>query len=202
MSTVIKLKKPRKPKACAVCQDAFVPRRLGQKTCDDYACAISLGKIIAQAARLKTARKDRREYRAKTKTIGKLLQEAQKEFNRFIRERDFGLPCICCGKFTSSDALTGGDYDAGHFRTVGSAGHLRFNEDNCHRQLKSCNQGSGPKGSNYRARLIEKIGIARVEALESDNAPVKWERDALVQIRRTYLSKWKLMKTDRESRPA
>lgn len=194
--------KPRKPriKACEVCSDPYEVRRLGQRVCGDYKCAIQLGKIIAQAAMLKKARKEKREWKQSNKKISKLIAEAQHEFNRFIRERDFGQPCICCGKYGTADPLSGGLYDAGHFRTRGAAPHLRFNEDNCHLQLKSCNMGNAGKGSNYRQRLIEKIGLERVEALENDNRVVKWDRDQLIALRRKYLGMWKALKAEREAK--
>lgn len=35
----------------------------------------------------------------------------------------------------------------------------------------------------YRIKLIQRIGLARVEALESDNRVHKWEKDELRGIR-------------------
>ena len=39
----------------------------------------------------------------------------------------------------------GGAYDCGHYRSTGSAAHLRFDERNAHAQRKVCNRwGAGP----------------------------------------------------------
>lgn len=189
LSRVIKLKN------CKWCTELFTPRNSTQVVCSPQ-CAIPF-------QRLKQAKKEKREYREKNAGISKLMNLAQREFNKFIRERDRGQPCICCGKYSdtvsANDGVKGGNYDAGHFRTRGAAGHLRFHEDNCHLQLKSCNQGSGGSGSNYRARLIAKIGLGRVEALENNNETRKWTREELVAIRKEYLGKWKAIVKAREA---
>lgn len=49
---------------------------------------------------------------------------------------------------------------------------------------------------NYRIGLIDRIGLARVEALEANNTPHKWERDELIQIRDTYRQKRKELNAD------
>ncbi len=190
---VLHLSKPRKPrfKECPICRDRFEVRRLAQKTCEDYRCAITFGKQMAEAMRVKEVRKERREYRVKNKTIGQLLKEVQKEFNRFIRERDFGLPCISC------ERNTGAKVNAGHYRTTAAASHLRFNEDNVHLQCEHCNTYLSGNIVEYRPRLIAKIGLARVEALEADNTPVHWTREGLMALRRKYVGMWKELKARR-----
>ena len=81
--------------------------------------------------------------------------------------------------------------DAGHYRSTGAASHLRFKEDNCHAQSKHDNQYKSGNAVEYRIRLIERIGLERVEALESDNQPKKWERDELIAIKAKYKAKLK-----------
>lgn len=188
--------KPRKPrfKACEVCSDQYEVRRLGQRVCGDYRCAVDLGKIIAQAARLKKARKERREYRAKTKTIGKLLQEAQKEFNRWILQRDYGKPCISCGR------STGAKVNAGHYRTTAAAGHLRFDERQVNLQCEHCNTYLSGNQVEYRKALVLLHGSAVVEEIDNANGAVKWDREELVQIRRKYLGLWKSLRAAREAK--
>lgn len=191
-----------KPRNCRHCREPFVPRMPLQVACSPP-CALEVAKASKRRRELKRtapARKAKREYRERTKTIAKLKAEAQREFNRYIRERDHGKSCICCGRFPKSAVFTGGDWDAGHFRSIGAADHLRFNEDNCHAQMKTCNRDASGNHSAYRIGLIARIGLARVEALENDNRTVKWDRDELVAIRRTYLGKWKALKAAREAR--
>lgn len=195
-----KERKPRyKPCGAPGCTETFEVKRLGQKTCPNAKCALAYIRAERAAEARRVIRKERQVYRAKTKTISKLIAEAQKEFNRWIRERDFGKPCICCDRMADDrDLVTGSRWDAGHYRSTGAAPHLRFNEDNCHRQLVFCNQHRDGNAVEYRIGLIRRIGIERVEALENNNAPVKWDRDELVAIRRKYLAMWKEAKAKRE----
>jgi hypothetical protein len=44
---------------------------------------------------------------------------------------------------------------------------------------------------NYRPRLIEKIGVEAVEALENDNSAKKWTRDELEAMRASYRKRTK-----------
>jgi len=143
-----------------------------------------------QAKRAEAAR--RQETRARLeamKTVPELLAEADKAFGAFIRARDEGLPCICCGKY-STGWTRGGEWDAGHYRSRGAASHLRYHEDNAHKQLKQCNRRAFDVAS-YRANLIERIGIERVETLEQSNEAHKWTRDELREIRDVYRRKVK-----------
>lgn len=147
-------------------------------------------------------RRELREHRKKSMSLSKLKNLADREFGRFIRERDFGQPCICCGEYAKSgERENGGVYDAGHYRTKGAADHLRYNEDNAHLQRKYCNRWRSGNQAAYRVRLIDKIGLAKVEALDNDNGTHKWTRDELTEIRRKYLAKWKALKKLREENP-
>jgi hypothetical protein len=91
----------------------------------------------------------------------------------------------------------GGRYDAGHYRSTGSASHLRFDEANCHAQRKQCNRYGAGRAVDYRIGLIKRIGLERVEALEASNSPRKWTREALIAIRETYQEKLNVLKRER-----
>ncbi|MGX5662226.1 recombination protein NinG [Diaphorobacter nitroreducens] len=159
----------------------------------------------AQAAKAERAAKKKARAAAKVelaetrrrkeamKRLPELIAEAQAAFNAFIRARDAGLPCICCGQ-PFEPMKPGGSVDAGHFRSRSSAGHLRFNEDNCFAQRKNCNRPGGTTYGAFRAGVVARIGEARVAALENDNAPHKWTREELIGIRDTYRAKLKEMK--------
>jgi hypothetical protein len=133
-----------------------------------------------------TQRKTIREARVRLMTRRDWMKKAQVAFNRYIRLRDQRKPCICCGQPLSLGGLTGGGYDAGHYRSVGSAPHLRFVEDNCHAQRKVCNQFGAGRAVDYRLGLIARIGLARVEALEADQAPRKYSIEDLKGIEQRY----------------
>lgn len=182
-------------RSCAYegCGRPFWPVLSTQRVCSPP-CA---GRI-AKAERLKKEAADRAETKARKealKTIADLIAEAQKEFNAWIRARDADKPCICCGrKATGVDGLGAHGWDAGHYRSTGSASHLRFNENNCHRQLVLCNRYGAGRAVDYRIGLIARIGLAAVEALEADNSVKKWTRDELRAIRVTYKAKLKALK--------
>jgi len=64
--------------------------------------------------------------------------------------------------------------DAGHYRSRGSASHLRFNTLNIHAQCVRCNRYESGSAISYRLGLMDKIGEDLVLALESDNTPRKF----------------------------
>lgn len=179
---------------CKVCKEPTKFRACSMK------CAIELVKLdkekkLAKQERLQ--RKADREQRIAIKPRSYWMAKAQQAFNAFIRERDKDLPCICCGRFDNGQKY-GGNWDAGHFLGVGAYPELRFEESNCHRQLKTCNAGSGKYShkdktvsQEYRERLIVKIGIERVEWLEGPHEPKKYTIDDLKAIIAEYRQKLK-----------
>ena len=191
-----------KPKKCRHCREPFTPVRPMQKACSP-ACAIALTKKQAEAALLKKKREDLQKDRAKRqqlKTIPQLKKEAQSAFNRFIRARDraAGHSCICCGKPLDWGRI-GGAVDAGHYRSTGSADHLRYDEDNCHAQRADCNLFGAGRAVDYRIGLLGRIGAERVAALEANQESVKWTRELLEQIKRDYAAKAKALENPRPS---
>jgi hypothetical protein len=142
------------------------------------------------------ARKDKRERQeglAKLKRRADYLKEAQVAFNAFIRFRDRNQSCISSGVPLTLEAV-GGGYDCGHYRSVGSAPHLRFDERNAHGQTKKENRYLSGNAISYRVGLIARIGLAAVEALEADNAPRKWSIDDLKAIKAHYTYKLKKLR--------
>lgn len=142
----------------------------------------------------KVERATTRARRAALKRIPDLVREAQVVFNRWVRARDEKQPCISCGKAPGDMTELHAGRDAGHYRSTGAASHVRFHEDNVHAQCVSCNQWKAGNAVHYRLGLVERIGTARVEALEADNEPRKWTRDELIEIREKYKAKLKAMK--------
>ena len=188
-----------KPKCCKQCGEKFVPLR-STAICCSYPCAKAYvdarnAKMKEQKAKLeaKIERQLTKERKEKLKTRNDWIKETQVAFNAYIRERDKDKPCICCGK-PLGESQVGGGFDAGHYRSVGSSPHLRFNEDNCHGQRKYCNNWRSGNAVDYRLGLIERIGIKRVETLEADNEPKKWTIDQLKEIKQKYKLKLKELK--------
>ncbi|MEJ5030048.1 recombination protein NinG [Comamonas sp. MYb69] len=144
-------------------------------------------------AAAKVERAETKRRKEAIKTIPELTREAQIAFNAFIRARDqaAGYPCISSGRPLD---WSGNAVDAGHYRSTGAAPHLRFNEDNCHAQSKFDNQWRAGNVVDYRIKLIDRIGLERVEALEADNQVRKWTRQELIDIRDKYRAKTKELK--------
>ena len=161
-------------------------------------CAQALAVSIRGKAEKVAAVKERKADKVKRqdqKSHGKLIAEAQTAFNAWTRARDTGKPCICCGKH-GAEQVHGGTWDAGHYRSRGSAPHLRFDERNVHAQLKQCNRYDSGNVVGYRLGLINRLGLEVVEALEADQTPRKYTRDELVTIKRDYSAKTKELKVN------
>jgi len=184
-----------KVKTCTHCSREFVPARPLQNVCSAL-CASRL--VRARSKQKKEAdRVQVRERKAALKRIPDLIKEAQREFNAFVRERDRVRPCICCGQ-PLGDGEVGGAYDCGHYRSTGSAPHLRFDERNAHAQRKQCNRWGAGRAVDYRIGLVARLGLAAVEALEADNSVRKWSREELIEIRDRYKARVKELKKQRE----
>lgn len=176
-------------KHCVQCGRVYVPMRAMQAVCSP-SCARK--KVLAEKAQ---ARRALRERKAALKTIPDLIKEAQVAFNAYVRLRDKDRPCICCG-LPLGDGDLGGSYDCGHYRSTGSAPHLRFDPRNAHAQRKVCNRYGAGRAVDYRLGLIERIGLTAVEALEADNRVKKWTREELMAIRDLYRAKKRQMEKE------
>ena len=132
------------------------------------------------AAQAKKERESMRQAKERVKTRQEWIREAQRWFNKWIRLRDDKEPCISCGRHHQ------GQYHAGHYRTTGAAGQLRFNENNCHKQCAPCNNHLSGNLTEYRPALIKKIGLPMVETLEQDNKPHTWTIEELKEIKSKY----------------
>lgn len=188
------------------CGETFQPARPMQKACSPT-CARGFAEHVAA----KKAAFERRDDKARTrvalealKTVPMLKKEAQQAFNRWIRQRDAAQPCISCSAPPPDLSGMHAGRDAGHYRSTGAADHLRFHEDNCHAQCVKCNKWGAGMAVAYRLGLLARIGLARVEAIEANNAPAKWTRDGLRAIRDKYraLANSANSKPRRETEPA
>lgn len=186
-----------KPK-CLHCKKRFTPeearKRLHDECIEPWMTAYAL-KRDAKKARAEKA-KDR-ATREKQKTIGQLIDDTQAVFNAYIRLRDHGKPCICCGRPMELDVLGNPKVNAGHWRTRGAAGHLRFVETNVHSQRVSCNRPGGANAGAFREGMIGRVGLDEVERLESSNEVEKWDREILRNIKATYWAKYRQLLKER-----
>lgn len=200
-----------RPKLCPECRTKFQPTRQMQPCCDKEECRLSFAirhaevsikrrkNRAALAERIAKA-EDRKTIRIKLEAIkprSVILREAQIAFNRFCRERDrlAGHLCISSGAVLD---WSGNNVDAGHYRSVGSAPHLRFDERNCHAQSKRDNRYLSGNAVDYRIGLIQRIGLDAVEKLEADQTPRKYSIDDLKAIKAHYVAKLKELKRGKE----
>lgn len=152
-------------------------RSLQPRVCNDTKCMseYSMQHLSKQKhAEKAKARKALKQFNDSDRSV--LLRRAQKKVNEYIRLRD-GKKCISC-KYEGN----GRQFHAGHFRPQGGNSALRFNHDNIHSQCSICNTHKSGNLAEYRINLIEKIGLERVEALESMNNIKKWTVEELHQI--------------------
>lgn len=176
--------KPRKCKSCGAC---FEKVRALQTVCSPL-CAADLArakKEQAEQRKRSDERKADRKKREELKTRSDWIKDAQQAFNRYVRLRDAGKPCICCGLPLEAGAV-GGGYDCGHYRSVGSAPHLRFDERNAAGQRKQCNRYGAGRAVDYRLGLLVRIGADAVEALEADQTPRRYDINDLRELRDKY----------------
>lgn len=168
-----------KPKAkkCAnrACRAPYVPdpKQPWKNWCsDDCALVIALDKIAKQKAAKE--RKERAETKAKLEGMQPAKYwkaKAKKAFHAFVRVRDAGKQCASCDTILLRLGRAGGDYDAGHFRSVGSAKHLEFDERNVWGQCKHCNDHMKGNPQEYERRLRIRKGDSFVDELLADQAP-------------------------------
>jgi hypothetical protein len=191
--------KATKPKKCKVCPSMFTPSRMGQKVCGAL-CALTFARSVRAKDEKREAIRDRVATKAKLEAMkgrGYWIAQAQTAFNSFIRERDkqAGYPCISSGRPLD---WNGNAVDAGHYRSRGSAPHLRFDERNCHAQSKQENRYASGNVVGYRLGLIARYGLEYVEALEADQAPRNYSIDDLKAIKTTYAAKVREIKARQE----
>lgn len=173
-----------KIKSCKQCGSEFAAFNTLQKVCTP-ACAIKYSQDTRQQAQDKAYRAETRRRREALKTRSQWLKEAQAAFNRYIRARDYGKPCISSNR-PMDWHKRGGAVDAGHYRSTGAAAHLRFNCWNCHAQSVENNRFKSGNVVDYRINLIKRIGQDRVESLETDNAPRSFDIDYLKRVKRIF----------------
>jgi len=189
-----------KPKTCQQCGSSFIPFLWMARVCSPI-CA---SRIVKAEKKVKNTQ-EREQFKARKAAIQRkrdLVAEAQKAFNAWVRARDADQPCISCDVM-NPPMKPGGQWDAGHFMSRGAYPELRFDEDNCHKQCKTCNGGGGKfahkartVSEQYEERLVDRIGAETVERLKGPHEPKKWTREELIDIKATYTAKARQLKKE------
>ncbi|MCM8294887.1 recombination protein NinG, partial [Enterobacter hormaechei] len=188
---------------CKVCGEYFVPKFHDIRIrwcCPEHGAILAMEerekeKVKAAAKRIKeqkeaekVGRQRRKAKRESLKSKSQWDKEAQSAFNRYIRIRDEGKPCVSCGNplIGKSNYLTGSAIDASHYRSRGAASHLKFNVFNVHSACTRCNRQLSGNAVEYRIRLIERIGLERVERLEADYSPRRFDVTYLKRVKAIF----------------
>lgn len=189
---------------CKYCGE-YVPAEFGIKTPVAFFCshehAIQYAQDKQRKDRERNKRKaindkakrekaDRKRLREKKKAVRPLkwyADRAQREFNKFIRLRDAGLPCISCGKPDDGTHQR----HASHYRSRGACSSLRFDENNCHASCSKCNNWLSGNIEGYTPELIKKIGAEEFERIQSTPKSHKWAKEELIAIYEKYKAKCK-----------
>lgn len=189
--------KPPRAKKCRVetCGAYFVPARLGQAVCSPTCAIIDAPKNQdkARKALADIGREALRAAKERVKPKGQYMREAQAVINRYVRLRDAHLGCISCGK----PASWPGQWHCSHFRSVGAAPHLRFNLWNMNRSCSICNNHLSGNIGAYKPALIEKIGQAKVDWLESHHARAGHDIEYLKRLKRIFSKKCRRIESRR-----
>ena len=174
-----------KTRKCRICKEPFLPFNTITPVCKAHEYEFAMQQV-EKAARKKTIayRKEHREAKERLKTRQDWLKDAQTAFNRWIRARDHGKPCISCGRFH------GGQNHAGHYQSIGAHPELRFDENNCHLQCQPCNTQLSGNLIEYRKGLIDRRGVEIVEWLEGPHEPAKYSIDDLKALKAKFKIKY------------
>jgi len=171
---------------CKICRGKFTPAFDNIRwCCPEHGALFGVQELERKREKQAKdkAKKERIEWRkrkASTKPLKHWEDMTQRVVNDYIRERDYDRPCISCGTWDTVQ------WEAGHYRSRGKASHIRYNDDNIHKQCHQCNVQLSGNQQQYRIFLIEKIGAERVEALENNNTPHRYSLEELESIRRHY----------------
>lgn len=179
------MQKKLRQKKCRACKELFTPFSSLAKACS-VACSLKLINNEKAKEFNRETRRLKSEYRNSDLKIRK--KAAKEACHAYIRERDKGNPCICCGR------ALGEKYDAGHFLESGNNSKLRYNEDNIHAQSVYCNRHQGGNSDDYEGRLRIKIGDDRVGfLLENKGGVVKRTVEDYREIEKKYKDKIKAL---------
>jgi hypothetical protein len=166
-----------KDKKCKVCQTKFTPVQFAQAVCG-YKCAIEHSKKLKEQKEQREWKAEKAILRDKLKTLSQYEADAKKSFQKWVRMRDAGLPCISCGNLNTTD------WAGGHFYSAGMYSGLMFDERNCHKQCNShCNKFLSGNLLEYRKGLINRYGsefVQQLDQISDEKRNYKYSKDELI----------------------
>lgn len=170
-----------KIKKCKICKSEFIPMYQSTQAVCSVKCAVE----HSYKQKDKEWGKRKKVLKDELITVQDLIKLAQQVFNKYIRLRDKGKPCISCGKIPKKE-------NAGHYYSAGSHYSVRFDERNVHLQCEYCNSFLSGNLLMYRENLLVKLGYEEFERLSSESMKTrKYTREELKEIISTYKQKIK-----------
>lgn len=164
---------------CKNCKDKFEPIRFNHKFCLKDECI----KAFVEEVKVKQWKETKTRMKTDLKTLQDWLKEAQTIFNKYVRLRDQGLPCVSCN-------LPPKKKNAGHYYSSGGHSNIRFDEDNVHLQCEACNTFLSGNLLNYQIGIQKRIGAQKLlELQERAHVTKKWTIEELKEIIQTYKTK-------------
>ena len=149
---------------CKYCKNKFEVKHFNRKFCYEDECIDKATKDVlshSKSVKAKEWKQRKAKKKESLKTNRDWINDTQKVVNKYIRERDKGNNCISCGK------IINGVRHASHYMSAGHNTSVRFNTDNIWVSCYKCNVMLAGNLREYRVRLIDKIGLERVEAVEN-----------------------------------
>jgi len=170
-------------KKCKSCKKPFYPSKTTQSVCS-LGCAVKLAEQKEGKMVLRRAEKEGiKQLAISLKTLGDYKKELQIEVNKIVRLIDEGCVCISCG-------INYGQFQAGHYRSVGGWDNLRFNLHNNFNQCAQCNNQKSGNLVNYREGIVYTFGDSQMAYIDDLNVIypiVKLNKDELAE--RTKIAK-------------
>ena len=164
---------------CKNCKQKFEPIRFNHKYCLKDECI----KAFVSEVKEKTWKETKTRMKSDLKTTQDWLKEAQIIFNKYIRLRDMGLPCVSCNTIPKKK-------NAGHYFSSGGHSNVRFDEDNVHLQCEHCNTFLSGNLLNYQIGIEKRIGADRLIELQGKaHLEKRWSVDELKEIIKEYKTK-------------
>ena len=169
-----------KQKKCRYCKEKFTPFNSLQPFCFKDECI----KEHNQKIKEKKNKIAKQEIRSQDKSLQ--LKLAQTIVNKYVRLRDQNKPCISCGHIGNRQI------HAGHYRPMGNNQQLRFYTLNIFAQCSICNNYLSGNLANYRINLINKLGVEKVNLIESNQERGNYSIEYLERLIKVFRKKIKL----------
>ena len=162
---------------CKNCKEIFEPKHFNQKYCFNTECV----SVWVEKSKKDNWKKLKKKMNAELETTQDLMKKCQSVFNRWVRLRDAGLPCITCEK------PLGDKYDASHYFSSGGHKSVTFDPDNVHSSCVYCNRYLHGNLIKYQENIVKKIGAERLfELHKKAHETRKYSKDELRDLIEFY----------------